>query len=133
MTECTEPAAITYEEHLGPLGANFRIRLTDPISVEIGPLLARSSHVAYANVIEPLLRFVMASRGRMLLHSACVELDGDSGRINVGAGNSFESVQPVAQAAHAPLTLGPGRQDERQLEGLHAQRLSSRTCSCAWS
>ena len=46
------------------------------IDVEVGPLLARSSHVVYTNIIEPLLRFVMVSRGRMLLHSACVELDG---------------------------------------------------------
>jgi putative flippase GtrA len=76
MTEYADPTVIRYEEHLGRLGANFRARLTDPISVEVGPLLARSSHVVYTNVIEPLLRFVMVSRGRMLLHSACVELDG---------------------------------------------------------
>ena len=30
----------------------------------------------YTNILEPLLRFVMVSRGRMLLHSACVELGG---------------------------------------------------------
>src|SRR4029077_17269444 len=30
----------------------------------------------YTNILEPLLRFVMVSRGRMLLDSACVELDG---------------------------------------------------------
>ena len=76
MTEYTDPAAIRYEEHLGRLGANFRVYLDDPISVEVGPLLARSSHVVYTNIIEPLLRFVMVSRDRMLLHSACVELNG---------------------------------------------------------
>ena len=43
---------------------------------DIGPLLARSPHVVYTNILEALLRFVMVSRGRMLLHSACVELDG---------------------------------------------------------
>ncbi len=32
--------------------------------------------MAYTNVIEALLRFVIASQGHMLLHSACVELDG---------------------------------------------------------
>jgi len=32
--------------------------------------------VVYTNILEPLLRFVMVSRGRMLLHSACVELNG---------------------------------------------------------
>jgi hypothetical protein len=76
MTEYTAPAAVRYEEHLGRIGANFRVYLEDPISVEVGPLLARSSHVVYTNIIEPLLRFVMVSRDRMLLHSACVELDG---------------------------------------------------------
>jgi len=76
MTEYTDPAAIRYEEHLGRIGANFRVCLGDPISVEVGPLLARSSHVVYANIIEPLLRFAMVSRGYMLLHSACVEFHG---------------------------------------------------------
>src|SRR6266567_1359727 len=77
MTEHNGLAAMRYEEHLGRIGANFRARLSDDrIDVEVGPLLARSSHVVYTNIIEPLLRFVMVSRGHMLLHSACVELDG---------------------------------------------------------
>lgn len=76
MTEYTDPAVLRYEEHLGRLGANFRAHLGDPIVVEVGPLLARSPHVVYTNIIEALLRFVMVSRDRMLLHSACVELDG---------------------------------------------------------
>jgi glycosyltransferase involved in cell wall biosynthesis len=67
---------VRYEEHLGRLGANFRVRLGDTITIEVGPLLARSPHVVYTNVIEALLRFVLISRGRMLLHSACVSLDG---------------------------------------------------------
>ncbi|WP_327433375.1 glycosyltransferase [Streptomyces sp. NBC_01236] len=71
-----ESAALRYEEHLGRFGANFRVRLGPPITVEVGPLLARSPHVVYTNVVEALLRFVLISRGRMLLHSACVELDG---------------------------------------------------------
>jgi dolichol-phosphate mannosyltransferase len=66
----------SYEEHLGPLGANFSIRMGTPIEVTAGPLLARSPHVLYTNVIEALLRFVAVSRGRLLLHSACVEVAG---------------------------------------------------------
>ncbi|MEU6067640.1 glycosyltransferase [Streptomyces sp. NPDC047082] len=69
-------AALRYEEHLGRFGANFRVRLGPPITVEVGPLLARSPHVVYTNVVEALLRFVLISRGRMLLHSACIELEG---------------------------------------------------------
>jgi len=77
MTEYADSSAgLRYEEHLGRLGANFRVHLGDPITVEVGPLLARSPHVVYTNIIEALLRFVMVSRDRMLLHSACVELDG---------------------------------------------------------
>ncbi len=76
MTECADPAVIRYEEHLGRIGANFRVHLGDQITVDVGPLLARSPHVVYTNIVEALLRFVMVSRNRMLLHSACVELDG---------------------------------------------------------
>ncbi len=77
MTEHTSTTAIRYEEHLGRIGANFHARLGgDRIDLEVGPLLARSSHVVYTNIIEPLLRFVMVSRGHMLVHAACVEFDG---------------------------------------------------------
>jgi len=76
MTETTDPTVLRYEEHLGRMGANFRAHLGDRITVDVGPLLARSPHVVYTNIVEALLRFVMVSRGRMLLHSACVELDG---------------------------------------------------------
>jgi glycosyltransferase involved in cell wall biosynthesis len=70
------PASLRYEEQLGRLGANFRVDLGDPISVEVSPLLAHSPHVVYTNVIEALLRFVLVPRGWMLLHSACLDLDG---------------------------------------------------------
>lgn len=76
MTEYADPTVIRYEEHLGRFGANFRAHLGDRISVEVGPLLAHSEHVVYTNILEPLLRFVMAAKGRMLLHSACLEIDG---------------------------------------------------------
>jgi hypothetical protein len=76
VTQFVNPRALRYEEHLGRLGANFRIDLGSVIEVTVGPLLARSPHVVYTNILEALLRFVVADRGRMLLHSACIELDG---------------------------------------------------------
>jgi dolichol-phosphate mannosyltransferase len=76
VTQFVNPRALRYEEHLGRLGANFRIDLGSTIEVTVGPLLARSPHVVYTNILEALLRFVIADRGRMLLHSACLELDG---------------------------------------------------------
>jgi dolichol-phosphate mannosyltransferase len=70
------PEFVAYEEHLGRLGANFRLDFTEHIKVTIGPLLARSPHVVYTNVVEALLRFVLVSRDRILLHSATIQLDG---------------------------------------------------------
>jgi dolichol-phosphate mannosyltransferase len=77
MTEHANPSTtMRYEEHLGRLGANFRIEFGEQINIVVGPLLASSPHVVYTNVLEALLRFVMISRGSMLLHSACVSLNG---------------------------------------------------------
>jgi dolichol-phosphate mannosyltransferase len=70
------PVTLRYEEHLGRFGANFRVELADTVTVTVGPLLARSPHVVYTNVVEALLRFVMVDRGHMLLHSATISLDG---------------------------------------------------------
>jgi hypothetical protein len=50
--------------------------MTDGIKIVVGPMLVRSPHVLYTNVVEALLRFVLVSRGYMLLHSACVQLGG---------------------------------------------------------
>jgi hypothetical protein len=71
-----DPAGVRYEEHLGRLAANFSIDLGERINVTLSSLLARSPHVAYCNVVEALLRFALAARGHLLLHSACLEIDG---------------------------------------------------------
>jgi putative flippase GtrA len=76
MTQIAEPPSIGYSEHFGRLGANFHVRLGHPIVVTVAPPLAHSPHVVYTNILEALLRFVAVSKGAMLLHSACLELDG---------------------------------------------------------
>ena len=40
------------------------------------PLLQRSPHVLYTNVVEPILRWTFASKGYALVHAACFA-DGD--------------------------------------------------------
>ena len=67
---------ITYREHLGVLGADFNLTLGDMIEVEASRLLSLSRHVLYTNVIEALLRFVLVSKGYVLLHSAGLEVSG---------------------------------------------------------
>jgi len=76
LTRFAEPAGARYEEHFGRLSANFEIEMTDRIDLVVSPLLARSNHVLYTNVIEALLRFMLVRRGFVLLHSACIELEG---------------------------------------------------------
>ncbi|MGW2720755.1 glycosyltransferase [Streptomyces sp. NPDC001492] len=70
------PLSLNYEEQLGRIGANFRVDLGHPVSIEVSPLLAHSPHVVYTNVVEALLRFVLVPRGWMLLHSACLDFNG---------------------------------------------------------
>ncbi|MGH7608389.1 MAG: hypothetical protein ACREOD_00370 [Candidatus Dormibacteria bacterium] len=69
-------AGYAYREWVGSLTANFDVEPGHPTHVIAAPLLAGSRHVLYTNVIEPLLRFVIASRGQMLLHAGCVSLMG---------------------------------------------------------
>ena len=78
VTRHLRPAGVTYHEHLGRFGANFRVQMGSPIRVTVGPLLTHSPHVLYTNVVEALLRFLFVSKGRMLLHSACLRV-GDHG------------------------------------------------------
>jgi dolichol-phosphate mannosyltransferase len=52
------------------------VQLGEPIVITVAPPLAHSPHVVYTNILEAILRFVAVSRGAMLLHSACIELDG---------------------------------------------------------
>jgi putative flippase GtrA len=67
---------VTYREHLGVLGADFNLTMGHPIEVEASHLLSLSRHVLYTNVVEALLRFVLVSKGYVLLHSAGLEVDG---------------------------------------------------------
>lgn len=72
------PGLFVYREHLGSIGANFRVDLDNRISITVSPLLASSKHVVYTNVVEALLRFVLVNKGYMLLHSATVDLAGET-------------------------------------------------------
>ncbi len=67
---------ITWLEHLGGLVANFEVDFEEPVRVKVAPLLALSPHVVYTNLVEPLLRFLLVARDRILLHGATVALNG---------------------------------------------------------
>ena len=72
----TREPGVQWEEHFGRLSGNFSIDFGDQIKVTATGGLLASPHVLYTNVVEALLRFVFVDRGYMLLHSACLDMDG---------------------------------------------------------
>ncbi|MEA2606484.1 MAG: dolichol-phosphate mannosyltransferase, partial [Chloroflexota bacterium] len=74
---------IRYREQLGPLSAAFDIDQSGPIRIEANWLLTWSHHVLYTNMVEPVLRFLFAARGNVLLH--CAAIDADDGAIVLSA------------------------------------------------
>jgi dolichol-phosphate mannosyltransferase len=71
------PMRISYVEGRGGLGFGTLIRLGEAIDVVASPLLKRSPHVLYTNVVEPILRWTFAEMGYALVHAACI---ADAGR-----------------------------------------------------
>ena len=53
---------LVYREHLGPIAANFSLKMGDPIEIRVSPVLAISPHVIYTNIVEALLRFHLVQR-----------------------------------------------------------------------
>ena len=76
LVRSTDGRTIRWEEQLGSGSANFAIHFGSQILVTTSKALARSPHVLYTNVVEALLRFVFVDRGYMLLHAACMDVDG---------------------------------------------------------
>jgi putative flippase GtrA len=70
----SEPGGtIRYREHFGRFSAAFDITPGKPIHLDANWLLAWSHHVLYTNMVEPLLRFMLVTRGHVLLHCAAIE------------------------------------------------------------
>jgi dolichol-phosphate mannosyltransferase len=64
--------AVHYREGPGGLGFGVDIALGDRIDATASPLVGRSPHVLYTNVVEPILRWRFAERGYALVHAACL-------------------------------------------------------------
>jgi dolichol-phosphate mannosyltransferase len=69
---------LRYLEGRRGLGFGIEIKVVgEHIEVLASPLLERSPHVLYTNVVEPILRWLFASKGYALVHGACFA-DGES-------------------------------------------------------
>ena len=64
--------SVSYVEHGGSFGATVKITPKNCVTVEVNWLLKLSNAVLYVNVVEPLVRLMLARRGFALLHSACL-------------------------------------------------------------
>jgi hypothetical protein len=61
-----------FSESVGSLGFATEIEIGEHIDVVASPLLRRSPHVLYTNLVEPLLRWSFVERGYALVHAAVV-------------------------------------------------------------
>ncbi len=69
-------ATLRYTE-MGNAGFAAEISVNDRVHVRATPLLARSPHVLYTNLVEPILRWQFVKHGYALVHGACV-VHGDA-------------------------------------------------------
>lgn len=61
-----------YREIPGPFGFWVDITRGEAVEVVAGRLLKWSPHVLYTNVVEPILRWMLVTKGYALVHSACI-------------------------------------------------------------
>ena len=69
---------VRYHDGLGRFGFGMEIMYGasgETIDVQATPFLARSPHVLYTNVLEPILRWLFVEKGYALVHGACVAVD----------------------------------------------------------
>ena len=65
-----------YLEGLGSAGFWVEIAPGEPMEVLVSPVLKRSPHVLYTNIVEPILRWTFVRNGHALVHAACLAQDG---------------------------------------------------------
>ena len=71
--------SIVYDELLGRAGFSIVInRGETPTKIFASPLVNKSPHVLYTNVIEPLLRWAFVRKGYALMHGACIAVNGEA-------------------------------------------------------
>jgi len=67
-----------YDEGLGSLGFGVDLFVGRTTDLVVSPLVARSPHVLYTNVVEPTLRWALVKKGYALAHGACVAFGDDA-------------------------------------------------------
>jgi dolichol-phosphate mannosyltransferase len=96
---------IRYTEGLGGLGFGVEIsQVGERIEVIASPLLQRSPHVLYTNVVEPILRWTFASKGYALVHAACFA-DGDEAVMLTARTDTGKTTTTLKLLDHFPYSF----------------------------
>lgn len=69
---------LVYDEGFGPLGFAISVTAGESIDILASPVLRRSPHVLYTNVVEPILRWTFVKHGYALVHGACIAFGHDA-------------------------------------------------------
>lgn len=73
------PNAICYDEHLGRFGFGLTVIPGDYTEIVVSPLLETSPAFLYTNVVEPVLRWLLVTRGHALPHLGGVVVPSAAG------------------------------------------------------
>ena len=73
-----ERGEIVYHDGMGWSGFSIVINHGETIEILASPLLRRSPHVLYTNVVEPVLRWTFVTKGYALVHAACLAFGTDA-------------------------------------------------------
>jgi putative flippase GtrA len=96
---------IRYTEGLGGMGFGVEIsQVGERIEVIASPLLQRSPHVLYTNVVEPILRWTFASKGYALVHAACFA-DGDQAVMVTARTDTGKTTTTLKLLDHYPYSF----------------------------
>lgn len=94
------PGAICYDEHLGRFGFGLTVIPGDYTEIIVSPLLETSPAFVYTNVVEPVLRWLMVTRGFSLARAGAVRSDERMGE---------DSAQGLLFTGRSDLGYGLGR------------------------
>ncbi len=82
VDENPDSVKIRYTEHFGTWGSQFAINFKGKkTEIFVNKMISKSRHVLYVNLVEPMLRFMLLSRGYILLHSACIADESGNGML----------------------------------------------------
>jgi putative flippase GtrA len=100
-----KPRILRYSEGVGAFGFGVEIsQVGDRCEVLAAPLLQRSPHVLYTNVVEPILRWTFASKGYALVHAACFA-DGEHAYMVTARTDTGKTTTTLKLLDHFPYSF----------------------------